>query len=226
MFRSFFFFAIFCFGLASSAFALTLKSGQVLGSDGEVYDGASPEQAEQLAKNAQKKDFFGNQKSSGVVGQNLFVVVEGSVVFVPLTELQGKDRASVTQTVKDYITDHLVSALKAQHIAEEGKIDAETLKEFEALGDANSEYGAQVAQEVTEFAQYDIEKATAVLEATLDLATVDAANEAARQAAEATFEQAFEAAYEAASEAYDAVNGEGAYCEKDPNCEVWSPDSE
>ena len=54
----------------------------------------------------------------------------------------------------------------------------------------------------------------------------DAANEAAREAAESAFEQAFEAANEVASAAYDAVHGEGAYCEQDPNCEVWTPDSE
>ena len=33
--------------------ALTLKSGQVIGSDGQIYDGASPEKQEALIANAQ-----------------------------------------------------------------------------------------------------------------------------------------------------------------------------
>ena len=65
-----------------------------------------------------------------------------------------------------------------------------------------------------------------LLEATLDLATVDAANDAAREAAESALEQAFEAAHSVAAEAYDAIHGEGAHCEQDPNCEIWTPDSD
>lgn len=206
--------------------ALTLKSGQVLGSDGNVYDGASPEQADQLVKNAQKEDFFGNKKSSGVVGSNLFVVVEGDAVFIPLAELRGRDKDGVTEVVKDYITSHLISHMTAQHIAEEGGIDAEALADFEKLGIENGEYTAEIAEQITEFAQYDVQRATELLEATLDLATVDAANDAAREAAESALEQAFEAAHSVAAEAYDAIHGEGAHCEQDPNCEIWTPDSD
>ena len=39
--------------MASTANALTLKSGQVLGSDGGVYDGASPEKQQALIAQAQ-----------------------------------------------------------------------------------------------------------------------------------------------------------------------------
>lgn len=211
---------------AASASALTLKKGQVLGGDGAVYDGASPEQQAQLVKNAQKEDFFGNKKSTGIVGGNLFVIVEGEAVFVPLSELAGKSKEGLTEVVKDYIVSHLMSDLKAKHIAEEGSLDAETLEQFESMDIANDEVTQQIASEVSELAKYDLEAATAVLEASLDLATVDAANDAARQAAESAFEQAFEAASEIAAEAYDAVHGEGAYCEQDPSCEIWTPDSE
>ena len=37
---------------ASSAMALTFKKRQVLGSDGKIYDGASPEETARLIKNA------------------------------------------------------------------------------------------------------------------------------------------------------------------------------
>lgn len=217
---------VLCSFTFSSAQALTLKSGQVLGSDGAIYDGASPDQQEQLIKNAQKEDLFGNKKSAGVAGSSLFVIVEGDAIFIPLSELSGKSKSGLTEVVKDYIISHLMSDLKAQHIAEEGSIDAETLAQFEDMDMANDEVTTQIAEQVSEFAQYDIEKATAVLEASLNLATVDAANSAAREAAEGAFEQAFEAANEVATEAYDAVHGDGAYCAQDPNCSVWTPDSE
>ena len=37
----------------SPAAALTFKKGQVLGADGKIYDGASPEQEEALIKKAE-----------------------------------------------------------------------------------------------------------------------------------------------------------------------------
>ena len=223
----------FIYGLAFAtclavmpAQALTLKKGQIIGGDGDLHDGASPAMQSQLIKNAQKTDFFGNKKAAGVVGGNLFVIVDDDAVFVPLSELAGKSKEGLTEVVREYIVSHLVSEMTTKHIAEEGGIDQETLKQFESMDIANDEVTNQIASEVSELAKYDIEKATAVLEASLNLATVDAANDAAREAAESAFEQAFEAAHEVASEAYDAVHGEGAYCEKDPNCEVWTPDSD
>ena len=210
--------------LSSNAYAMTLKKGQVIGGDGAGYDGASPQMQSQLAKNAQKTDFFGNKKSAGVVGQNLFVVVDNEAVFVPLSELAGKSKEGLQEVVREYIVSHLVNDMKAQHIAEEGSLDAETLAQFEEMDIANDEVTNQIADKVSEFAQYDIEKATAVLEASLNLATVDAANSAAREAAESAFEKAFEAANEVAAEAYDAVHGEGAHCMQDPNCEIYTPE--
>ena len=49
---------------AMPAQALTLKKGQIIGGDGNVHDGASPEMQSQLIKNAQKTDFFGNKKAN------------------------------------------------------------------------------------------------------------------------------------------------------------------
>ena len=43
-------------GLAASAEALTLKTGEVLGPDGEVYHGASPKEMEALINRAQSGD--------------------------------------------------------------------------------------------------------------------------------------------------------------------------
>ena len=77
---------------AGQATALKLKTGQVLGSDDGVYDGASPEQVERMIENAECEDWGDSKQTSGVIGRNIFIVVEEKPVFVPLNELQGKPR--------------------------------------------------------------------------------------------------------------------------------------
>ena len=51
---------------AAPAHALTFKKGQVLGPDGEVYDGASPEQQAALVEQSKQEGWFGKKKTSGV----------------------------------------------------------------------------------------------------------------------------------------------------------------
>ena len=53
-----------------AASALTFKKGQVLGSDGQIYDGASPDLRDRLIKKAQRTG-----ESAGVTAGKLFVVV-------------------------------------------------------------------------------------------------------------------------------------------------------
>ena len=57
--------------------ALTFKKGQVLGSDGEIHDGASPAQLEALIRRAEE-----DGEMAGVSGTNLYVVIDGEVTFV------------------------------------------------------------------------------------------------------------------------------------------------
>jgi hypothetical protein len=66
----------------SSAHVLAFKTGQVIGSDGQAYDGASPEQLVRLNELAEQSD-----KSVGVYGKSLYVVVNGTTTFVPLRKL-------------------------------------------------------------------------------------------------------------------------------------------
>lgn len=212
-----------------SAHALSLKSGQVVGGDGNVYDGASPEQKENIIKNANREDFFGNKKSSGVIGGNLFLVVEGNTVFIPVSELAGKSRDTVTELVRTRIMEVMTAKLTEFHSADGSAVDKEDIAADIARDSAqiaDSPYLEETVNKAAEFAAVDAALASDYINAVVGLATVDATNEAARAAAEASFEAAFEAANEAASEAYDAVNGEGAYCEQDPNCEIWTPESE
>jgi len=88
----------------STAFSLTFKKGQVLGGDGVVYDGASPTQKENLKKLAKSAG-----KAAGVQGNNIYILVEDEVVFVPVQDIAGKTKESVkniiTATVVNEITD-------------------------------------------------------------------------------------------------------------------------
>ena len=51
--------------VAAPANALTFKKGQVLGADGEVHDGASPEQQAALVEQSKQDGWFGKKKNSG-----------------------------------------------------------------------------------------------------------------------------------------------------------------
>ena len=89
--------------------ALTLKKGQIIGGDGNVHDGASPD-ASQLIK--MPKNRFLNKKAAGVVGGNLFVIVE-MTLFLSLTELAGKSKETNGSCQREHIVSHLVSNMTA-----------------------------------------------------------------------------------------------------------------
>ena len=74
--------------------ALTFKSGQVIGGDGKIYDGASPQQAEALKKLAARSG-----KKAGVSGNQLYVVAGEEIVFIPVTEIAGKSDDQIQEIV-------------------------------------------------------------------------------------------------------------------------------
>ena len=84
--------------MASTAQALTFKKGEVLGSDGKTYEGASPEQMDRLIEKAKRSGDRG-----GVTGNNVFVVVGEDVTFVPVDELRGKTKESQISTIGDAV---------------------------------------------------------------------------------------------------------------------------
>ena len=84
--------------MASTAQALTFKKGEVLGSDGKTYSGASPEQMEKLIERAKRSG-----DRSGVTGNNVFVVVGDDVTFVPVDELHGKTKESQITVIGDAV---------------------------------------------------------------------------------------------------------------------------
>ena len=94
--------ALAAVSIASAAEALTFKKGQVLGSDGQLYDGASPENVENLIANAKADD-----KPAGVVGPNVFVLVGETVTFVPVQDIAGKSNAAVIAIVGDRVVQNV-----------------------------------------------------------------------------------------------------------------------
>jgi hypothetical protein len=82
-----------------AAHALTFKKGQVLGNDGQIYDGASPRESARLLETA--KD---GGKAAGVFGRNLYVVIGEDITFIPLTDLAGKSEDQIEEIVVDRVT--------------------------------------------------------------------------------------------------------------------------
>ena len=114
--------------------ALTLKKGQVIGGDGGVYDGASPQ-----AKKALMKQAVDSGKSSGITGNNLFVVVEGTVTFIPLSELSGKSEQGIEDLVVGKVTETMLSEFDIDLAAEEleAASDEEINAAFARIADAD-----------------------------------------------------------------------------------------
>ena len=65
--------------VAAPAYALTFKKGQVLGADGGVYDGASPDQREALVLNSKRTGLFGSEGPRPAVPISLVVVGDESL---------------------------------------------------------------------------------------------------------------------------------------------------
>ena len=186
--------ALLTFGFGHAGFALTLKSGQVLSFDGQVYDGASPEQQDALIARSKEKGWFGAEgKKSGVQRSNVYIVVQDELVFVPIKEIQGKSKEGVTEVIKNHIVDALMADATAKVIAEEGGIDAESLEKLAEL--ANDPVTSEIAAQIAEDAAGDAAMAEALTEATLAIATVDINNAAEVADAEAGYEAAIEAAH-------------------------------
>ncbi len=108
-------------GLAASAEALTLKTGEVLGPDGEVYHGASPKEMKALIDRAQS-----DETPAGVLGNNVYVVVGEEV-----SEATGED-------IGQLISDGGIEGLDEGLLTELETVAAETGIKFEFLVAVNA----------------------------------------------------------------------------------------
>ena len=120
-------------GFAAPASALTFKKGEVLGPDGNVYTGASPEQLDRLIERAADQDL-----PAGVVGNNVFVVVDDQVSFVPVTDIVGKTKESQLQVIGDQVVRDMTGN------------DDITFEQVQALNEASAATGQDISELLAE----------------------------------------------------------------------------
>ena len=171
-----------CAFIPLSAQALTFKKGQVLGNDGQLYEGASPEEMDKLV--AKAKD---DGKTAGVFVRNMFVIVRESVSFIPLSDLSGKSQDQIEEIVVDRVTkDVMDRALQEANVAGSAATvaadgNAVVNATANAAGRQLTEEEIGILEEMAEAAsEEEVSAALASIEA------ADVAGVAAKEAAEAT----------------------------------------
>ena len=115
--------------MASTTQALTFKKGEVLGADGEIYHGASPEQMERLIERAASEDM-----PAGVTGNNVFVVVGDKVSFVPISDLRGASQDKQLQIIGDQVVKDITGN------------DEISFEQVQALNEASEATGQDISE--------------------------------------------------------------------------------
>lgn len=150
--------------LVSAAQALTLKSGQVIGGDGGVYDGASPEQQAALIARAQNGGDI-----AGVNGSSVFVVVGDTITYVPVDEIRGKSDERMKEIIGDEVIQNvtgveeltLADVENATLLAEQSGVPLEELVSVDGLEGLDPEILEEI-QTVAEESGIDFENLVAV----------------------------------------------------------------
>ena len=103
----------------------TFSTGQVVSSDGKVYDFASPKEQEKLRE---KYDAGGDQV--GVLNNNLFIMQDDGIISVPMGEISGIGKEELNKVINNAFVDYEVKTVKkyVEMPPEEiAKMDAEKL---------------------------------------------------------------------------------------------------
>ena len=179
----------------SSAMALTFKKGQVLGSDGKIYDGASPEETARLIKNAAD-----GGESAGVRGNNLFVVMDDELVFIPLSDLSSKTKETRMDIVKAHVIANATDLDVDDLLEEAGNLEA-VLESRLAGIEAGIEAGLSATEAV------DLDNALATAMTASEQVAAQSALEEALEAADGV-DAEVEALFEDSNSVFD---GEGNY---------------
>ena len=116
-----------------------------------MYKGASPEERERLIKKAAE-----DGETAGVSGSSLFVVMDGEIMFIPLTDLQGKSRDTRMDIVKAHVVAN-VADIDVEDLLE----DAGNLEEALASRMEGIEAGIKAGLSATESVALDNALATA-----------------------------------------------------------------
>ena len=168
-----------------TASALTFKKGQVLGADGQMHDGASPDIRARLIAEAQN-----GGKSAGVTSGQLYVVVQDTITFVPIADIAGKSEETVKEIVVEKVTETVTEALTARALANAGAdINlAEEAEEAASEAEVDAALGSIAAADIAGVAATEAAAATKdawenISPEDLEEATAQAAEFAAQEAA-------------------------------------------
>ena len=91
----------------TNAYGFTIKSGQVLSSDGKVYDFASPAEQQQLRE---KYEAGGDQV--GVFNKNLFIMQDDGIIAVPMGKITGIGKDELNEVINDAFKEYEVKTVK------------------------------------------------------------------------------------------------------------------
>lgn len=149
--------------LSAGAQALTFKSGEVLGPDGNMYVGASPENLENIIANAKDDD-----KPAGVVGNNIFVIVDDTVTFVPTKDLAPLGNDERLEHIGDKVVENLSG------------VEGLTMESVQAVKELGDESDVDLAKVISDGGLASLDQATlddlkqVASETGIDLANIQA----------------------------------------------------
>ena len=149
--------------LSAGAQALTFKSGEVLGPDGNMYVGASPENLENFIANAKDDD-----KPAGVIGNNVFVLVDDTITFVPTKDLAPLDDDERLELIGDKVVENISG------------VEGLTMDSIEAVKELGEEADIDLAKVISDGGLASLDKATlddlqqVASETGIDLANIQA----------------------------------------------------
>ena len=115
--------------VVTQAQALTFKKGEVLGADGQIYQGASPDQIDRLIDKAKESG-----EAGGVTGNNVFVVVGEEVTFVPVSDLRGLPKDPQISVIGNAVVQDLTGS------------DDVTYEQISAVTELSEETGVSVEE--------------------------------------------------------------------------------
>lgn len=129
--------------LSAGAQALTFKSGEVLGPDGNMYVGASPENLENIIANAKDDD-----KPAGVIGNNVFVLVDDTITFVPTKDLAPLSNDERLELIGDKVVENISG------------VEGLTMESVQAVKELGEEADVNLAEVIADGGLEALDKAT------------------------------------------------------------------
>lgn len=132
---------------ASAAF--TIKSGEILSSDGNTYVGASPRIREHLKAQAREQGEVG-----GITGKNVYVVVDENISFIPVRDIAGRPDEEMIEIIGDQVIQDVTGIetisfkqfQDAQKLSDELGIPLSELAENPSLAGLSDELADQLTE--------------------------------------------------------------------------------